>query len=196
MRENTDLKDSEYGHFSRSVNFTIAIKKVFCSIYHGDIILNNIIWIVTQNLHKLHYRQVVLISKFLTARIVFNYQAVFLTINILVTFWMLLWEFLMVDWKFWAPMRNIVLKTEFWLVIYVNYIQAAVKTLKTLEAAIGDVLWKKCSETFCKTNRKTLVLESLFQQNYKSQVCNISKKETSTQVFSSEFCEIFMNIYF
>ena len=101
---------------------------------------NNIIWIVTQNLHKLHYRQVVLISKFLTARIVFNYQAVFLTINILVTFWMLLCEFLMVDWKFWAPMRNILLKTEFWLVIYVNYIQAAVKTLKTLEAAIGDVL--------------------------------------------------------
>ena len=86
MRENTDLKDSEYGHFSCSGCFTIAIKNVFCSIYRGAIIPNNIIWIVTQNLHKLHYRQVVLISKFLTARIVFNYQAVFLTINILVTF--------------------------------------------------------------------------------------------------------------
>ena len=65
------------------------------------------------------------------------------TVNKLVIFWMLLWEFLMVDWKFWAPMRIILLKTKFWLVIYVNYIQAAVKTLKTLEAAIGGVLQKK-----------------------------------------------------
>ena len=39
------------------------------------------------------------------------------------------------------------------------------------------------------------MLESLFQYSCRLENCNFIKKETQTQVFSSEFCETFKNIF-
>ena len=55
------------------------------------------------------------------------------------------------------------------------------------EAASGGLLWKRCSWTFHKIRRKTLVLEP--------QACKFIKRQTLAQVFSREFCEIFKNTF-
>ena len=60
------------------------------------------------------------------------------------------------------------------------------------EAATGGVLQKRCSRKFCNIHRKTPVLEPL---------CGLSslqfyQKETSTPMFSCEYCKIFKNTYF
>ena len=51
---------------------------------------------------------------------------------------------------------------------------------------------------FHKIHRKTPVAKSLFFLCYffRSEACNVIKKETWIQVFSSEFCEISKNIFF
>ena len=43
---------------------------------------------------------------------------------------------------------------------------------------------------------KTPVLESLFDKFADPQTCNFIKKETPTQVFSCEYCEILKNNFF
>ena len=53
------------------------------------------------------------------------------------------------------------------------------------EAAIREVLWKRCSKNFTKFTGKHLC-SSLFYNNF-------IKKETLAQVFFCEFCEIFKN---
>ena len=50
--------------------------------------------------------------------------------------------------------------------------------------SFADVPLKKCSEKFRKFDRKTPVLESVFE------------KETPTQVLSCKICEIFKNTFF
>ena len=43
---------------------------------------------------------------------------------------------------------------------------------------------------------KILVLESLFNKAVGFQACNFIRKETPTQVFSCEYCEVFKNTSF
>ena len=64
------------------------------------------------------------------------------------------------------------------------------------EAATGDVLWslnflrKSVLKNFAKFTG------NLFFNKVTSQACNFIKKDTSTQVFSCEFCEIFKKTFF
>ena len=59
-----------------------------------------------------------------------------------------------------------------------------------------DVLKNRCSEKFGNISRKTLVLESLFNEVALLKACNFVKKETPTQVFSGEYCKIFKKSFF
>ena len=59
------------------------------------------------------------------------------------------------------------------------------------EQPSGDVLWKGCSWEFCKIHRKYPLLESLLNKFGVLQSTTLFKKETPTQAFSYEFCEIF-----
>ena len=113
------------------------------------------------------------------------------TVNKLAIFWMLLWEFLMVDWKFWAPMRIILLKTKFWLVIYVNYIEAAVKTLKTLEAAVGGVLLKKnVFKNFFKLTGKDLCWSLFLRKVPGLRSATLLKKKHLHRCFTLNFAKL------
>ena len=119
------------------------------------------------------------------------------TVNKLAIFWMLLWEFLMVDWKFWAPMRIILLKTKFWLVIYVNYIQAAVKTLKTLEAAIGGVLLKKnVFKNFVKLTGKDLCWSLFLRKVPGLRSATLLKKKHLHRCFTLNFAKLSRRSFF
>ena len=60
------------------------------------------------------------------------------------------------------------------------------------EAATGGVLQKRCSYKFCNIHRKTVMLESLCGPSS----LQFYQKETSTLMFSCEYCEIFNNTYF
>ena len=53
---------------------------------------------------------------------------------------------------------------------------------------------KRCSEKFHKIHGKTLVPVSFLIKLQAA--CNFIKKDTLTQVFSCEFCEISKNIFF
>ena len=50
----------------------------------------------------------------------------------------------------------------------------------------GDILWKKMFSNNLQNS----------QEIHRLQACNFTRKETPTQVFSCEFCEIFKNIFF
>ena len=55
------------------------------------------------------------------------------------------------------------------------------------------VLQKRCSQKFCKIQRKTPVTQSLFLIKLQAEACNFIEKETLAQVFYCEFCEIYKN---
>ena len=57
------------------------------------------------------------------------------------------------------------------------------------------VLWKRSSEKFCNILRKKPVVESDFN-NISGIGLQLYQKETPTQVFFCECCEVFKNIYF
>ena len=62
------------------------------------------------------------------------------------------------------------------------------KFVKLCQKQLPEVFYeKRCSEKFRKIHRKTLVPES--------SACNFINKETLTQVFFCEFCEIFESIF-
>ena len=60
----------------------------------------------------------------------------------------------------------------------------------------ADALQNRCSKKFHKTDRKTPVLESLFDKAADLKIFYCIKKETPTQVFSCKYYEIFMNRFF
>ena len=51
-------------------------------------------------------------------------------------------------------------------------------------------------KNFANIHRKTTVLESLFNKVAGRKACNFIKKETPTQAFSVEYCQIFKKSYF
>ena len=54
----------------------------------------------------------------------------------------------------------------------------------------------RCFKKLCKFHRKTPVLEFFLKNVVSLQACNVIKKETPTQVFSSEIWEILKSNYF
>ena len=61
--------------------------------------------------------------------------------------------------------------------------------------SFADVLQNRCSEKFPKIHSKNLY-QSLFFKKVVGLTRNFFKKETRTQVFSSEFCEVFKKLFF
>ena len=61
--------------------------------------------------------------------------------------------------------------------------------------SFADVLQNRCSEKFPKIHSKNLY-QSLFFKKVVGLTRNFFKKETRTQVFSSEFCEVFKKTFF
>ena len=62
------------------------------------------------------------------------------------------------------------------------------------EAATGGVLLKKVFLKKSQNSQGNTWIEHL--SYYSSEACSFIKKETPTQVFSSEICEIFKNTFF
>ena len=83
---------------------------------------------------------------------------------------------------------KIVLKAKFFSLIKLWQI-----TLQKKSSEV--VLWKRSSETFCNILRKKPVVESDFN-NISGIGLQLYQKETPTQVFFCECCEVFKNIYF
>ena len=54
----------------------------------------------------------------------------------------------------------------------------------------------KCFQKFRNIHKKTVVLEFLFNKVAGLKICSFIKKETPTQVFSYEYCEIFKDSFF
>ena len=63
---------------------------------------------------------------------------------------------------------------------------------KSKQSPVG-VLWKSYRYKFRKIHRKTPVSKSLLVESFRPKAYNFIKKETSTQLFSCEFNEIFKN---
>ena len=59
-----------------------------------------------------------------------------------------------------------------------------------------DVLQNGCSEKFRNIHRKTPLSESLSNKVSGLKACIFIQKETPTQVFFCEYCEIFKNSFF
>ena len=83
---------------------------------------------------------------------------------------------------------KIVLKAKFFSLIKLWQI-----TLQKKSSEV--VLWKRSSEKFCNILRKKPVVESDFN-NISGIGLQLYQKETPTQVFFCECCEVFKNIYF
>ena len=83
---------------------------------------------------------------------------------------------------------KIVLKAKFFSLIKLWQI-----TLQKKSSEV--VLWKRSSEKFCNILRKKPVVESDFN-NISGIDLQLYQKETPTQVFFCECCEVFKNIYF
>ena len=67
---------------------------------------------------------------------------------------------------------------------------------ENMEGAAGGALWKKAIEDFAKSTGKHLDW-SLFLNKFAGLMTTILlKKETSTQLFSGEFCDVFKNNFF
>ena len=60
--------------------------------------------------------------------------------------------------------------------------------LHTQKQLFADVLQNRCSKNFCNIQRKIPLLESLSSK--------VFSKETPTQVFPREYCEILKNSFF
>ena len=73
------------------------------------------------------------------------------------------------------------LKILFWLPKLYHLI--FLFSVKRQKPAPGLLYKKSCSWEFCKTYRKTLVSEFLFQWSCRPEVCNFIKKKTSTKIF-------------
>ena len=60
---------------------------------------------------------------------------------------------------------------------------------------LRGVLWKRCSEKFCKIHRKKSVPESLFLIRLQVLNLHLYLKKIQAQLFSSKFCEISKNTF-
>ena len=67
---------------------------------------------------------------------------------------------------------------------------------EVIRSSYLEVSCKKGVLKIRRIHRKTPVPDSLFKWSYGSHLPTLLKKETLTQVFSCEFCEIFKNIFF
>ena len=65
-----------------------------------------------------------------------------------------------------------------------------------VEAPTGDVLLKKVFLRISQNSHETACARISFLIKLRTDPCNFIKKETLTQVFSCEFCEIFKNSFF
>ena len=92
-------------------------------------------------------------------------------------------------------MPSLILMFCFWENILFNS-HVACYVILTFKQPFTDVLQNRCSWKFLNIHRKKPVLKPLFDKVSWLKACIFIWKETSTQVFFCEYCEIFKNSIF